>query len=78
MKQKNYLIIQVYDDEYIYEQLEIYKKENDEHNLFIIGCHAYEFEVKNDWDKIEKLLIHLSRDKDIKVLTLKEAVSILF
>lgn len=68
----------LYDDEDIYEQLEIFKKENDEHNLFVIAGHAYEFEVKNDWDKIEKLLIYLSRDQDIKVLTLKEAVSILF
>ena len=40
MKQKNYLIIQVYDDEDICEQLEIFKKENDEHNLFAIAGHA--------------------------------------
>ena len=78
MKQKNYLIIQVCDDEDIYEQLEIFKRKNDEHNFFVIAGHVYEFEVKNDWDNIEKLLIYLSGDKDIKVLTLKEAVSILF
>ena len=46
--------------------------------LFFMWGHAYEFEVKNDWDKIEKLLVYLANDKDIKVLTLKEAAKEVF
>ena len=39
---------------------------------------VYKFEVKNDWEKIEKLLAYLANDKDIKVLALKEAVKEVF
>lgn len=66
----------LYDDEDIYDRLEEFKKE-EENSLFVIAGHAYEFEVKNDWGKIERLLKHLANDKDVVVLTLKEAVRVL-
>lgn len=68
----------LYDDVDIYERLEQFKNSDENHKLFVIAGHAYEFEVKNDWDKIEKLLAYLTNDKDIKVLTLKEAVKEVF
>ena len=68
----------LYDDEDIYERIEEFKTSSDEHKLFVIAGHAYEFEVKNDLEKIEKLLAYLASDKDIKVLTLKEAVKEIF
>ena len=68
----------LYDDEDIYERLEDFKKETEENSLFVIAGHAYEFEVKNDWEKIEKLLAYLANNKDIVVLTLKDAVKIFF
>ena len=68
----------LYDDVDIYERLEQFKNSDENHKLFVIAGHAYEFEVKNDWDKIEKLLAFLANDKTIKVLTLKEAVKEVF
>ena len=46
----------LYDDEDIYKRIEEFKKEKDENSLFVIAGHAYEFEVKDDWNKIERLL----------------------
>ena len=69
----------LYDDDDIYERLEEFKADTTPgSNLFIIAGHAYEFEVKNDWEKIEKLLSYLAADETIKVLTLKDAVANLF
>lgn len=68
----------LYDDEDIYEKIEDFKKETEENSLFVIAGHAYEFEVKNDWEKIEKLLTYLANNKDIVVLPLKDAVKIVF
>lgn len=68
----------LYDDEDIYDKLEDFKNNNLEDSLFVIAGHAYEFEVKNDWDKIERLLKKLSEEKTIKVLPLKDAVNIIF
>ena len=68
----------LYDDSDIYDRLEDFKKETENDSLFVIAGHAYEFEVKNDWNKIEKLLKHLKDDKQIIVLPLKDAVEILF
>ena len=67
----------LYDDELIYEKLENFKMSEDE-NLFVIAGHSYEFEVKNDWDKIERLLKYLKSTDELIVLTLKEAVSKVF
>ena len=68
----------LYDDEDIYERLEKFSKNNLENSLFVIAGHAYEFEVKNDWDKIEKLLKYLSLNKEIVVLTLEDAIEVLY
>lgn len=68
----------LYDDKDIYERLERFSKNNLENSLFVIAGHAYEFEVKNDWGKIEELLKYLSLNKEIVVLTLEEAVNILY
>lgn len=68
----------LYDDNDIYDKLEEFSKNKLENSLFVIAGHAYEFEVKNDWEKIEKLLKYLSLNKDIVVLTLEEAVKVLY
>ena len=68
----------LYDDEDIYDRLEEFRKNQLDDSLFVIAGHAYEFEMKNDWDKIERLLIYLKDNKDITVLTMKEAVKKLF
>ena len=68
----------LYDDEDIYTRLEEFKNNPLDNSLFLIAGHAYEFEMKNDWCKIEKLLLYLSDDKIIKVMTVKEAVNVLF
>ncbi|MBE6131830.1 MAG: hypothetical protein E7180_00365 [Erysipelotrichaceae bacterium] len=64
-----------YDDYDIYKKLEEYSKNNLENALFTIVGHSYEFEVKNDWNKIENLLKYLSSNKDILVTTLEEAIN---
>ena len=68
----------LYDDVDIYEKLEQYAHTDIENSLFVIAGHSYEFEVKNDWEKIEKLLKYLSENKDLTVLTLKEATKVIF
>lgn len=68
----------LYDDKVIYEKLDEFKNSDEEHSLFVIAGHAYEFEVKNDWGKIEELLVYLSKTKELTVLTMKEAVKIIF
>ena len=69
----------LYDDEDIYERLEEFKADDSpENGLFVIAGHAYEFEVKNDWEKIEKLLAYLKNDDALTVLPLRDAVKILF
>lgn len=68
----------LYDDKDIYSKLETFKKNTLENSLFVIAGHAYEFEVKNDWDKIETLLKYLSEDSEIEVKTMKDAIAILF
>lgn len=68
----------LYDDEDIYRRLEEFKADNKENGLFVIAGHAYEFEMKNDWEKIEKLLSYLKNDDAIAVLPLRDAVKVLF
>ena len=68
----------LYDDENIYEKLSAFKDNDLTDSLFVIAGHSYEFEMKNDWDKIENLLRYLKNDKEITVLPLKDAVDILF
>ena len=68
----------LYDDADIYERLEAFKKNTLENSLFVIAGHSYEFEMKDDWEKIEKLLSYLKDSKEITVLTMKEAVKVIF
>lgn len=68
----------LYDDKDIYKKLEAFKNSDCENALFVIAGHSYEFEMKDDWDKIEKLLSYLKDDKTLTVLRLKDAVKILF
>lgn len=68
----------LYGDADIYEKLEEFKKNTLENSLFVIAGHSYEFEVKNDWEKIEKLLSYLKNDDELTVLTLCDATEILF
>ena len=68
----------LYDDEDIFDKIEKFKKNNLENSLFVIAGHAYEFEVKNDWKKIEDLLGFLSRNDEVVVLPLIEAIRVIF
>ena len=68
----------LYDDKDIYEKLERYKSNILPNSLFVIAGHSYEFEVKNDWEKIEKLLKYLKENDDLLVLPLIDAVKLLF
>ena len=67
----------LYDDEDIYQRLQQFKDAKQD-GLFVIAGHAYEFEVKNHWDKIEQLLAYLANDNHLVVLTLRDAVNVLF
>lgn len=68
----------LYDDQDIYIKLESFKKNDCDNALFVIAGHSYEFEMKNDWDKLEKLLSYLKNDNEITVLPLTDAVKIIF
>lgn len=68
----------LYDDEDIYDRLNDFKKSPSDAGLFVIAGHSYEFEMKNDWGKIEKLLSYLENDNELTVLTLKDAVKKVF
>lgn len=68
----------LYNDDDIYDKLEDFKKNKLENSLFVIAGHSYEFEMRDEWGKIENLLVHLKESKEITVLTMKEAVKIMF
>lgn len=68
----------LYDDHDIYERLGNFKQNTLKNSLFVIAGHSYEFEMKNDWDKIEKLLCYLAKSSELTVLPLRDAVQILF
>lgn len=67
-----------YNEDDIYEKLEIFGKNELENSLFLIVGHSYEFEMKNEWERIEELLIYLKENKDIVVMTVRDAVRHLF
>lgn len=67
-----------YDDPEIYEKLERFADNDLPLSLFLIAGHSYEFEVKDDWEKIEHLLQYLSSHKEFHVVTVKEACEALF
>ena len=68
----------LYGDKDIYQKLEDFKNNKLDNSLFVIAGHSYDFEVNNDWDKIEDLLKYLSNDKELVVLPLIQAVKILY
>ena len=68
----------LYDDKDIYEKLERYKSNILPNSLFVIAGHSYEFEVKNDWEKIEKLLKYLKENDELLVVPLIDAIKLIF
>ncbi len=68
----------LYDDPLIFDKLEKFSSNNLENSLFVIAGHSYEFEVKNDWEKIEKLLKYIYTNLKLTNMTMQEAVDYLF
>lgn len=68
----------LYDDGEIYQRLEEFSKNENGDSLFVIAGHSYEFEMKGDWDKIERLLDYLNKNERITVMTMRDAVKVLF
>ena len=68
----------LYNDNDLYEKLENFKNNDLDNSLFVIAGHSYEFEVRNEWERIEELLKYLSSNKDIVVLPLIEAINVIF
>ena len=68
----------LYNDNNLYEKLEKFKNNDLDNSLFVIAGHSYEFEVRNEWERIEELLKYLSSNKDIVVLPLIEAINVIF
>ena len=68
----------LYNDNDLYEKLEKFKNNDLDNSLFVIAGHSYEFEVRNEWERIEELLKYLSSNKDIVVLPLIEAIDVIF
>lgn len=68
----------LYNDNDLYEKLEKFKNNDLDNSLFVIAGHSYEFEVRNEWDRIEGLLKYLSSNKDIVVLPLIDAINVIF
>lgn len=50
----------------------------DDLKLFVLVGHSYDFYVENNWDWLEKNLEKLKRAEDIHIVTMKEAVEIIF
>ena len=68
----------LYNDNNLYEKLEKFKNNDLDNSLFVIAGHSYEFEVRNEWERIEELLKYLSSNKDIVVLPLIDAINVIF
>ncbi len=68
----------LYDDPLIYDKLEKFSSNSLENSLFVIAGHSYEFEVKNDWKKIEELLEYICNNSELTNMTMQEAVDYLF
>ncbi len=68
----------LYNDNDLYEKLEKFKNNDLDNSLFVIAGHSYEFEVRNEWDRIEDVLKYLSSNKDIVVLPLIDAIDVIF
>lgn len=68
----------LYNDNDLYEKLEKFKNNNLDNSLFVIAGHSYEFQVRNEWERIEELLKYLSLNKELVVLPLIQAIEIIF
>lgn len=68
----------LYDDPLIYDKLEKFASNNLDNSLFVIAGHSYEFEVKNDWKKIEDLLEYICNDSRLINMTMQEAIDHMF
>ena len=68
----------LYNDNDLYEKLKKFKNNDLDNSLFVIAGHSYEFEVRNEWERIEELLKYLSSNKDIVVLPLIDAINVIF
>ena len=49
---------------------------DDKAELFVFVSHAYDFEVNNTYDKLEKLCQKVTSNKDIKIITMSELAKI--
>ena len=63
-----------YTDSSIYEHIKKFSENTLDKSIFIIVGHSYEFEVLNEWDKIENLLKYIKSFDSFEVLTFKDAV----
>ena len=68
----------LYNDNDLYEKLEKFTNNNLDNSLFVIAGHSYEFQVRNEWERIEELLKYLSSNKELVVLPLIQAIEIIF
>lgn len=68
----------LYNDNDLYEKLEKFTNNNLDNSLFVIAGHSYEFQVRNEWERIEELLKYLSLNKELVVLPLIQAIEIIF
>lgn len=61
----------------VFERLDAFDKYNGT-SLFVIAGHSYDFHVENKWNHLEKLLNHILKMKNVEIVTMEEAVKILF
>ena len=63
-----------YNNPDIYEHILEFSKNTLNESIFIIVGHSYEFEVLNEWDKIESLLKYIKTFDSFEVVTFKDAI----
>lgn len=63
-----------YNNPDIYEHILEFSKNTLDKSIFIIVGHSYEFDVLNEWDKIENLLKYIKTFDSFEVLTFKDAI----
>lgn len=63
-----------YNNADIYDHIKRFSENTLDKSIFIIVGHSYEFEVLNEWDKIENLLKYLKTFNEFEILTFKDAI----
>ena len=63
-----------YNNPDIYDHIFSFSKNTLDKSIFIIVGHSYEFEVLNEWDKIENLLKYIKTFDSFEVVTFKDAI----